>query len=105
MESGNLVVLDADDVDARELEALGRVEGEQVDTIGSEVDALGRRKSDAFEQSIDTAVQCSVGLLRQRSQPRHRRRISLGRISAFTESSHELASAEFLDDFLEVRCG
>src|SRR5438034_823041 len=71
LEPRDLVILHADDVDARELEAFGRVQREEVDAIGREVDAFGCRKGDALEQTIDAAIQCSVSLLRQRSQPRN----------------------------------
>src|SRR5947208_7850316 len=76
--AGDLVVLDSDDVHPRELQALGRMQREEVDAIGHDLDPLRRREGHPLEQSIDAVGERGGGVgVDQRPQPGDRGRISL----------------------------
>src|SRR2546430_6536273 len=60
-QSGNLVILHANDIHARELEALGRMQREEVDAIGRDLDPLGRGERHAIQQAIDSLLEGSCG--------------------------------------------
>src|SRR5438552_3985632 len=60
--TGNLVILHPHDVHARELQALGGMQREEVDAIGRDLDALRRRERHALEQAVDAVRQRRRGI-------------------------------------------
>ncbi len=95
------MILDADQVDARELEPFGRVEGEQVDTVRIGLDAFRGGERDALEQSANGLRQV-VGLagLDEGVEAGHRGGIALGGASLGPDPLHEPAAAQPRDQLL-----
>src|SRR5438034_9196249 len=54
-------ILHAQDIHARELQALGRMQREEVDAIGRDLDALRRGERHAVEQAVDALLESSCG--------------------------------------------
>ncbi len=93
------MILDAEDVDPRELETFGRVQRQQVDAIGRQLDAFGCRERHAFEQQIDRFLQRSF--THERIEPGDGGGITLRGIALRPQLCHQSAAAQARYDLVE----
>ena len=97
-----LRVLDADDVDARELQPLRRMQREQIHAHAFRLVAVPLREHGTLEKEPQLGLERPIGKIGdQSSQSQHRRRIAFVGALVGPNLHHQLHAAEPLDHFVD----